>query len=267
MAKFCSAMRRAARATAERLQHRREALALEHGVGGGLADVGRASTGESEACAAASAGASLRPSPTISTLRPCGLQRLEAGDLVGRAARRPCQSVDAGARGGGRAPTAGRSPDSSSMAKPAALQAPRRPRPHRAAARSSKAKRDRRLPSAGAIPERRPCRAGAAAPHQARRAEPLARRRGPMRSRPEARRPRARRPAGATASPRLARRAPRRARRDGGWRRRGAAARASTSSLTSLARRPATARRASACRSCRTRRCRPRPAARARPAP
>ena len=43
-----------------------------------------AEIGEIDTCAAASAGASLRPSPTISGRAALALQRLEPGDLVGR---------------------------------------------------------------------------------------------------------------------------------------------------------------------------------------
>ena len=45
--------------------------------------ISAALAGEIEACAAASAGASLRPSPTISTLRPSRRAAVEPGDLVG----------------------------------------------------------------------------------------------------------------------------------------------------------------------------------------
>ena len=51
-------------------RRRRQPLAQEHRVGDGLREVGGAGRGEMETWAAASAGASLRPSPTMRTLAP-----------------------------------------------------------------------------------------------------------------------------------------------------------------------------------------------------
>ena len=65
-------------------------------------------------------GASLRPSPTISTLAPWAFSCFQPGDLVGRQ-RAGLPALDAGAAAAA-AHASGRSPDRSSTARAGALE-------------------------------------------------------------------------------------------------------------------------------------------------
>ena len=203
----------------ERLQHRREPLALEDGVGGGLADVGRRGRRQR----GVRGSQCRRVVETVADhqhLAALRLQLLEARDLLRRQdAGRP--AVDA-RLAGRRFDHAGRSPDSSSVAKPARASV---------ATTSAASGRNRSSKCERAVAVRRPARyhtaaasrAGASAPHQA---PSRAVRRHPVRcARARSPPPRARRRQARPRGPPLRPRGPRRGRRGGGSPRRGCAAR------------------------------------------
>ena len=112
------------------LDHRGELLALEHGVGGRLADVGGGSRRDRRV-RGGERGASLSPSPIIRTLWPCAFRALEPRDLAVRAsARHATSSMPSSLRRV--AATASRSPDKSATACPGA-SASATTSPHRSA--------------------------------------------------------------------------------------------------------------------------------------
>ena len=128
----------------------------------------RREAGEIETWAAASAAASFRPSPTISTRRPCGAQRVELGDLVLRGgAGDPvgrCRGASARARTGASA-----SPESSVTGRPAAC------RRRRSRRRPAGARRRSGRPPAAPSPTAEP---GGGAGRRRRRRRPIRRGRG-----------------------------------------------------------------------------------------
>ena len=191
MAKFCSAMRRAARATAS-VSSTGARRSPWNTASAAVCEMSAALEGEREACAAASAGASLRPSPTISTLRPSPSSASRRAILAaGSGAGDP--AVDAGVSGGGL--DHGRPVAGQQLGVEARLaQAARRRSTASGRSRSSKVERDR---AARRRPDTRPSpclrgRLGAAPGGRAESFGPVRADRAPGRS-PA---PRGRRPTG-----------------------------------------------------------------------